>query len=344
MVITRVPFRMSFLGGGTDYEPFFREFGGSVISTTFDKYGYTTVRHLPPFFDARNSIVYAKMEYTSTTDEIKHPVVRNAMKMLDMHDMRVVYDSDLPARSGLGSSSSFAVGLLLGFYALKGKYADKYKLAKESIYLERTLCAESGGWQDQIATAFGGFNRIDFRAGDFTVHPVIIPNERKALLNDHLMLAFTGFSRNSAEIAEKQVQSINDKKAELLNMLALVDEGEKILTSKCDIKDFGRLLDHTWQLKRGLSSMISSDCIDDFYYRAKKAGAIGGKLMGAGGGGFLMLFAEPDKQQRIREELSELTHVPFQFEDGGAQVLYFAPEGYIKAPDNYLRSYRLQMD
>ena len=343
MVITKVPFRMSFFGGGTDYEQFFNEFGGSVIATTIDKYSYTTVRHLPPFFDANNNIVYSKIENTLTVDQIQHPLVRNAMKMLDMHDMRVVYDSDLPARSGLGSSSSFAVSLLMGFYALKGKYADKYKLAKEAIYLERTLCAESGGWQDQISTAYGGFNRIDFSNGDFDVNPIIMSKDRKAMLNSHLMLVFTGFSRLSAEIAENLVKSINQKKSELLQIMELLEESVKILTSRCDIKEFGYLLDRAWQIKRGLNKYITTKEIDSIYQRAKDSGAIGGKIMGAGGGGFLMLFAEPEKQADIKAQLSDLTHVPFDFEESGAQVLYYAPEEYINAPKSKMKS-KMQLE
>lgn len=329
MIITKTPFRMSFLGGGTDYQPFFEEHGGSVISTTFDKYCYVTVRHQPPFFDWKNHIVYTKMERTNSVDEIEHPLVRNAMKFLDMHDLHVVYDSDLPARSGLGSSSSFAVGLLNGFHALKGKYVDRHRMAEEAIYVERELCAESGGWQDQVAVAFGGLNRIDFRNGGFTVHPVIITKTKKQLLNDHLMLFFTGFSRVSAEIADAQMKATKSKTAELLEMLKLVDEGEWILTNKCDICEFGRLLDHTWRLKRGLTSKISTDSIDAIYQKALNAGAIGGKLMGAGGGGFIMIFAEPDRHTAIKRALDGLLYVPFAFEDGGAQILYYAPEDFI---------------
>ncbi|GHV20625.1 galactokinase [Spirochaetia bacterium] len=327
MVITKTPFRMSFFGGGTDYQPFFDEYGGSVISTTFDKYIYTTIRHFPPFFESRNCIIYSKFENTMTVDEIEHPLIRNAMKFLDMHDMHIVYDSDLPARSGLGSSSSFAVGLVLGFNALKGKYIDKKKLAQTAVYLERVLCAEDGGWQDQIAVAFGGLNRIDFNKGDFTVKPIIVSAERKKLLNDHLMLFFTGFSRISAKVAGEQVKAIKDKKNELLEMLKIVNLGERVLSDKnSDILEFGRLLDYTWKLKRGITNFISNDVIDTIYARANKAGAIGGKLMGAGGGGFLMLFAEPCKQSAVKEALSDLLYVPFKFEDGGASVLYYAPE------------------
>ena len=331
MIITKTPFRMSFLGGGTDYQPFFEEYGGSVISTTFDKYCYVTIRHQPPFFDCKNHIVYTKMERTNSVEEIEHPLVRHAMKFLDMHDLRVVYDSDLPARSGLGSSSSFAVGLLNGFYALKGKYIDRQRLAEEAIYVERELCAESGGWQDQIAVAFGGLNRIDFHEGGFKVKPLIISKTKKQALNDHLMLFFTGFSRVSAEIADAQMKATRNKTAELREMLELVEEGERILTNKCDIREFGRLLDHTWRLKRGLTAKISSNSIDDIYQTALNAGALGGKLMGAGGGGFILIFAEPERQAAIRNALDGLLYVPFLFEDGGTQILYYVPETYDEA-------------
>jgi D-glycero-alpha-D-manno-heptose-7-phosphate kinase len=330
MIITKTPFRMSFFGGGTDYQPFFEEHGGSVISTTFDKYCYVTVRHQPPFFDCKNHIVYTKMERTNTADEIEHPLVRNAMKFLDMHEMRVVYDSDLPARSGLGSSSSFAVGLLNGFYALKGKYVGRHRLAEEAINLERVLCGESGGWQDQIAVAYGGLNRIDFHKDEFSVRPIIISKERKKLLNDHIMLFFTGFSRVSAEIANDQMKASRNKTAELLEMLQLVDEGEQILTDKRDICEFGRLLDHTWRLKRQLTSKISTDSVDAIYQKAIEVGAIGGKLMGAGGGGFIMIFAEPDKQPYVKKSLADLIFVPFEFEGDGAQILYYWPEDFDK--------------
>lgn len=332
MIITKTPFRMSFFGGGTDYEPFFREHGGSVISTTFDKFCYVTVRHQPRFFNYQNSVIYSKIENTKKVNEIEHPLVRNAMQFLDMHELHIAYDADLPARSGLGSSSAFAVGLLNGFYALKGKYKSKRQLAEDAIYVERTLCGEDGGWQDQVAAAFGGFNRINFRNDTFEVQPVIMSLERKNLLNDHLMLFFTGFSRISSTIAAAQKRAIQDKKSELLEMLSLADESESILTSKCDILDFGRLLDHTWRLKRGLTNRISTESVDDIYQKALDAGAIGGKLLGAGGGGFLLLFVEPDRQQAVQKALCDFMYVPFRFEENGTQILYYTPEQW-KAMD-----------
>lgn len=329
MIITQTPFRMSFFGGGTDFPGFFNEYGGSVISTTFDKYCYVNVRHLPPFFDYSSEIVYARTERVNAVDEIEHPAVREAMKYLDMHEIRLTYEADLPARSGLGTSSSFAVGMLNAFYALKGKYADKKKLANEAIYLERVLCQESGGIQDQIAAAYGGLNRIDFANDDFEVTPIIISPERKRALNDNLMLFFTGFSRFSSNIAQSQEKAIKEKKNEqLLEMLHLVDEAQEVLTSKGDLNEFGRLLDYTWKLKRGITSEISTDSIDHLYQRAMKAGAIGGKLLGAGGGGFLLFYVEKDKQEAVRKELSDLLYVPFEFENGGTKVLHYTPETY----------------
>ena len=234
MIIAQTPFRMSFFGGGTDYEGFFKEYDGAVISTTFDKYCYTTIRHLPRFFDYSNEIVYGVMERTKSVDEIKHPAVRNIMKYLDMHELRVVYEADLPARSGLGTSSSFAVGLLNACYALKGKYADKKKLADDAIYIERVLCNEAGGIQDQIAASFGGFNRIDFRADGYTVSPIVFSTDRQKELNKRLMLFFTGFSRFSSDIAQSQIKATRDKTAELLEMKALVDDVQRLLVSGSD--------------------------------------------------------------------------------------------------------------
>ena len=240
-----------------------------MLSTTFDKYCYVNVRHLPPFFSYATELSYAKTERVNSLEEIEHPAIRNAMKMLDMHHIRLTYEADLPARSGLGTSSSFAVGMLNAFYALKGQYASKEKLAKEAIYLERVLCAEAGGWQDQIAAAFGGFNRIDFSADGYEVRPVLLSPERKRRLNGRLMMFFTGFTRFSAEIQQlNNSRNGADKLARLQEMLALVDEAEAILTDEqADLNEFGRLLDHTWKLKRGTGAAVSTDCIDALYAR-----------------------------------------------------------------------------
>lgn len=328
MVITQTPFRMSFFGGGTDFSGFYNEHGGSVISTTFDKYCYVTVRHLPRFFEYTNQITYNVIERTTNVDEIEHPSVREAMKYLDMHELRVVYEADLPARSGLGTSSSFCVGFLNACYALKGKYADKKKLADDAIYVERVLCNESGGIQDQIAASYGGFNRIDFGPDGYTVKPLVLNQLRKKELNDNLMLFFTGFSRFSSEIEKDKEKTIKDKTAELLEMKSLVDDAERILVSKTELSEFGRMLDYTWKLKRGLTSNVSTDAIDVLYQKAINAGATGGKLLGAGGGGFLLFYVEKDKQKSVLRALDELLYVPFEFENGGTRIMYYKSEDF----------------
>ena len=320
---------MSFFGGGTDMEEYFRENGGAVISTTFDKYCYVTVRHLPPFFEYTTDITYSKTERVTSVEKIKHPAVRNAMKMLDMHELRLTYDADLPARSGLGTSSSFAVGMLNAFYALKGKYADKKKLADEAIYLERVLCGEAGGWQDQIAAAYGGLNRINFSSDGYEVLPIIISTERREQLNNNLMMFFTGFTRFSSDVQKAAASHSEDKLSKLREMYGLVDEAEKILTDKrADLDDFGRLLDHTWRLKRGTSRVVSTESIDGLYEKGLSAGALGGKLLGAGGGGFLLFYVRPDRQEAVRRALSGLLEIPFRFESDGSRVIHYTPEQY----------------
>lgn len=329
MIITKTPFRMSFFGGGTDMENFFRENGGAVLSTTFDKYCYVNVRHLPRFFDYSTEISYSKTERVTDIDMIQHPAIRNAMKMLDMHEIRLTYEADLPARSGLGTSSSFAVGMLNAFYALKGKYADKKKLADEAIYLERELCKEAGGWQDQIAASFGGFNRINFSDEGYEVLPVIISPERKRKLNQNLMMFFTGFTRFSSDVQKANTIGKGDKTKQLKEMLLLVDEAEKVLTDRqTDLNEFGRMLDHTWKLKRQTGNAVSTSDIDLLYEKGMKAGALGGKLLGAGGGGFLVFYVEPDKQDNVKNAMDNLLHIPFQFEDGGTQVIHYTSESY----------------
>ena len=330
MIITPTPFRMSFFGGGTDMESYFRENGGAVLSTTFDKYCYVTVRHLPRFFDYTTELSYSRIERVTCVDDIRHPAIRNAMKMLDMQELRLTYEADLPARSGLGTSSSFAVGMLNAFYALKGRFVDKKTLADDAIRLERVLCNEAGGWQDQIAAAFGGFNRIDFHTdGSYDVRPVTILADRKRRLNENLMMFFTGFTRFSADIQSSNDLAAQEKVRYLKEMQGLVDEAERLLIDPAtDLDEFGRLLDHTWRLKRQTGSQISTDCIDMLYEKGLKAGALGGKLLGAGGGGFLLFYVRPEHQAAVREVMKDLLYVPFLFEDSGSKVLYYAPETY----------------
>lgn len=332
MIITKTPFRMSFFGGGTDIEEYFKKNNGAVLSTTIDKYCYVNVRHLPPFFDYKTEIAYSKTERVQDINEIEHPAVRNAMKELDMHQIRLTYEADLPARSGLGTSSSFAVGMLNAFYALKGKYVSKKRLADEAINLERKLCNESGGWQDQIAASFGGFNRINFSNNGYEVLPIIISPERKEKLNKNLFMFFTGFTRFSSDIQKINNENKNgkEKKEETLKkMYELVDEAEKILTDKNrDLDDFGRLLDYSWKLKKQTGKAVSTSNIDALYERGIKAGALGGKLLGAGGGGFLVFYAQPENHERLKQELKDLLYIPFEFENEGTKVLYYSPESY----------------
>ncbi len=314
-------------------EEFFREHGGAVLSTTFDKYCYVNVRHLPRFFDYTTELSYSQIERVTCVDDIDHPAIRNAMKMLDMHEIRLTYEADLPSRSGLGTSSSFAVGMLNAFYALKGKYVDKRRLADEAIRLERVLCREAGGWQDQIAAAFGGLNRINFFDHDYEVQPITISTERKERLNGNLMMFFTGFTRFSSEVQQANSDSVTDKAgrtARLKDMLALVDEAERVLRDNCgDLDEFGRLLDVTWRLKRGTGAAVTTNTIDTLYEKGLAAGALGGKLLGAGGGGFLIFYVRPEHQKAVRAAMHELMYVPFTFENNGTRIIHYSPESYI---------------
>ena len=331
MILTKTPFRMSFFGGGTDMPEYFNQGRGSVISTTFDKYVYVTVRHLPRFFEYSTEVIYSKTERVTNTDEIVHPMVRNAIKMLDMHELHIAYDADLPARTGLGTSSTFAVGLLNAFHCLKGQHKSKTELANEAIKLERELCNEAGGWQDQIAASFGGLNRIDFKDNSYSVYPIVISPERKQKLEDNLLLFFTGFTRLSSEIQNSTKATLNDKKKELDEMLKLVDEAQNVLENpERDLNDFGRLLDKTWKLKRQTGSQISTGTIDELYEKGISAGALGGKLLGAGGGGFLLFYVEKENQDKVKEALQDLMEVPFKFENSGTKVIYYSPEVYEK--------------
>jgi len=309
---------------------FFNEYGGAVLSTTFDKYCYVTVRHLPPFFDYKTELSYSKIERVEEIEKIVHPAVREAMKLLDTKDIRLTYEADLPARSGLGTSSSFAVGMLNAFYCLKGKYADKRLLADQAIHLERDLCQEAGGWQDQIAASFGGFNKITFKDNSYDVTPLIISPERKKHLNDNLMMFFTGFTRFSSDV-QKANQSTPETKAakieRLKEMLRLVDDAQKVLVdASADLNDFGRLLDHTWKLKRQTGSAVSTSGIDALYEKGIKSGALGGKLLGAGGGGFLVFYVPKEKQAELREAMKDLLYIPFKFENEGTKVIYYNAE------------------
>lgn len=322
MVISKTPFRMSFFGGGTDFPSYFNEHGGSVLSATFDKYCFVTVRDFPPFFEHKNQLTYSKIERFDSPDELSHPLVREALKYLHESGIQISYDADLPARTGIGSSSSFAVGLLNSIYTLRGRYRDTKQLASEAIYLERTLCKEDGGIQDQIAAAYGGFNRIDFDKNGFRVRHIDADTNRLSELNSNLMLFFSGQSRFSGEIAKEQTSRLSDNTQTLHRMKTLVDEGEKILTGNGPLSQFGELLDYSWKMKTTLASNITTDEINCFYETAIKNGAAGGKLLGAGGGGFILLYVDKMYQSKVRNALEKYMYVPFRFENEGSRIIY----------------------
>jgi D-glycero-alpha-D-manno-heptose-7-phosphate kinase len=325
MIISQTPFRISFFGGGTDYKPYYEQYGGAVLSATIDKYCYITLRTLPPFFTYKTRVSYSKLEEVNNVDEIDHPSVKACIRYMNLDSMSVIYDADLPARTGLGSSSSFTVGLLHAMHALKGEFIDKISLGKEAFHIEYDIIHENVGSQDQMAAACGGLNIMEFSADDVLVRPVVIPPERRKLLNEHLLLVYSGISRFASKVAEEQIKNTPHKTQELKQMHDMVYEGEKILVSREDITDFGRLLHESWKLKRSLTNKISSDVIDDIYSRALQYGAIGGKLLGAGGGGFILLFVSPEKKKNLIEKLS-LMHVPFEFENGGSRVIFYKSE------------------
>nr|HID58312.1 kinase [Desulfobacterales bacterium] len=344
MIISRTPFRISFFGGGTDYPAWYRKHGGAVLATTIDKYCYLTCRYLPPFFEHRIRIVYSKIENCKTIDEIVHPAAREVLRHLNMdRGVEIHHDGDLPARSGMGSSSSFTVGLLHALYALKGQMPSKRQLAMESIYIEQERLKETVGSQDQVSAAYGGFNHIIFLPnGEISVRPITISEERLRELNSHLMLFYTGIKRTASNIAGSYANDIESRKRQLRIMKDLVDEGISILSSSQNILSFGELLHEAWQTKRSLSSRVSNSIVDDIYNQAISAGAIGGKLTGAGGGGFILLFAPPHKQKKIRQTLKKLIHVPFKFEFSGSQIIFFDPQEDYSALDKERANHKIQ--
>jgi len=330
MIISRTPFRISFFGGGTDYPAWYRDNGGAVLSTSIDKYCYISCRRLPPFFEYRHRIVYSKTEHCNSIDDILHPAVREVFRFIGVNEgLEIHHDGDLPARAGLGSSSTFTVGLLHALYALQGRIVSKEQLAREAIHVEQDLIREDVGSQDQIAAAFGGLNRISFmRENEFSVDRLTLNREKKDLLQRHLLLLFTGFARSAPEIAHEVITMIRNRHGELNALRGMVDAAIGILNrSGDDITDFGRLLHESWSIKRSLTARITTPHIDEIYESAQQAGAIGGKLLGAGGGGFMLLFARPEHHQRIRERLKQLLFVPFQFENMGSQIVVYQPDG-----------------
>ena len=324
MIISRTPFRISFFGGGTDYPEWYKDHGGAVLATTFNKYCYITCRYLPPFFEHKSRIIYSKMEQVKTVEDINHPVVRETLKFLKIHQgIEIHHDGDLPARAGLGSSSSFTVGLLSSLYALIGKMSCKEQLAKEAIFIEKEKCGENVGCQDQVLAAHGGLNFVTFGGDEhINIQKVTIPKMQVKELQSYMMLYFTGFSRFSSEIAEYQIKNIPNKRLELMAIRQMTDQALNFLKNN-DLKSFGCLLDESWKVKKQLSDKITTPEIDNIYNLAKQAGALGGKVLGAGGGGFMLIFADPLKQEAIKKKLKKLLLVPIELENTGSQIIFY---------------------
>ena len=328
MIISRTPYRISFFGGGTDYPAWYRQHGGAVLAATINKYCYLTCRYLPPFFEHRIRVVYSKIESCQRPEEINHPSVRETLRYLKMgRGIEIHHDGDLPGRSGMGSSSAFTVGLLHALHALQGRAVGKKQLASESIHLEQDVLKETVGSQDQVCAAYGGVNRISFlQNGDFTVQPMTLTQDRLAELNSHLMLFYTGIKRTASEVASSYAAGTEERAALLTRMHEYANQSCAILSGGGSLAAFGELLHQAWQAKRALSEKVSNSRVDAMYDEARKAGALGGKLLGAGGGGFILLFVPPGKQARVRKRLNRLIEVPFEFEFSGSQIIFFDME------------------
>ncbi len=336
MIISRTPFRISFFGGGTDYPAWYRTYGGSVLVTTIDKYCYLSCRYYPPFFEYKFRIVYIQSENCKTVDEISHPAVREILRYLEWDKgLEIHHVGDLPARGGMGSSSSFTVGLLHALHGLRGQMLSKTQLAMESIHVEQNVLHETVGSQDQVAAAFGGFNQIRFSPnGEVAVKPLTLSQERVRELESHLMLFYTGIKRTASVIAQSYVNNVEEKERQLRTMMGMVEESVAILNSGSDITNFGKLLHEAWQVKRSFSDQVSNRSIDEIYAEAISAGAIGGKITGAGGGGFMMVFVPPERRKQVRERLNTLVNVPFRFEGSGSQIIFYDPEEDFSASEN----------
>ena len=328
MIISRTPFRVSFFGGGTDYPAWYREHGGQVLGTAINKYCYITCRYLPPFFEHKYRVVYSRIEDRQSIDEIVHPAAREVLRYLDIEQgIEIHHDGDLPARSGIGSSSSFTVGLLNAAYALKGRMVAKGALAKEAIYIEQDRLRETVGSQDQVFAAYGGLNHIAFLPNDeVTVTPLTLKTENSREFAFRFMLFFTGIKRTASNVAQKYAGSFADKERSMKTISSMVDEATTILRNEHDLGGFGKLMHEGWRLKRGLDSAVSNSEIDELYSEAVQAGALGGKLIGAGGGGFIVLFVSPRDHGRVRERLARLIHVPVKFDYSGSRIIFFDPE------------------
>jgi D-glycero-alpha-D-manno-heptose-7-phosphate kinase len=330
MIISRTPYRISFFGGGTDYPAWYRQHGGAVLAGTINKYCYLTCRYLPPFFEHRIRVVYSRIEHCQKPEEIQHPSVREILRFLKFErGLEIHHDGDLPGRSGMGSSSAFTVGLLHALYALRGQAVGKRQLAVDSIHLEQDVLKETVGSQDQVCAAYGGLNRIHFlQNGEFSVQPMTLLPERMRELSSHLMLFYTGIKRTASNVASSYAGDMDlaVRSAALKRLHEYVERSCEIISGKGELHPFGELLDQAWQAKRALSDKVSNASVDQMYDEARSAGALGGKLLGAGGGGFLLLFVPPSRQAKVRRKLDRLIHVPFEFEFGGSQIIFFDVE------------------
>lgn len=327
MIICRTPFRISFFGGGTDYPAWYRVHGGAVLAATIDKYCWLTCRYLPPFFEHKFRVVYRRIETCKHADEIEHPVVRAALAHLKFdRGLELHHDGDLPARSGMGSSSAFTVGLLHALHTLRGQERGRLQLAQEALHLEQNLLRETVGSQDQVLAAFGGLKYVQFHPdGRIDVDPLPLPPARVQELHANLMLFYTGVARTASDVARSYAADLNSRRRQLEAMREMVEESIDILISGMDLREFGQLLHEAWLTKRTLSDQVSTPQLDALYERARAAGAIGGKLTGAGGGGFLLLFVPPRKRGAVLDALGDVLHVPFAFENTGSQILFHEP-------------------
>jgi len=330
MIICRTPFRISLFGGGTDYPDWYREYGGAVVGTAIDKYCYISVRRLPPFFEHRTRVVYSEVELVREVSEIRHPAVRAVLSDMGLElGLEIHHDADLPARSGLGTSSSFAVGLINALHAFQSRMIAKCELGRAAIRIEQQVLRENVGCQDQLWAAYGGLNRIDFLPDDtFTVTPVILPLSRRAELRNSIMLFFTGFSRCASDIAREQLGNLGSRTCQLRAIRDLVEAAVGILIDpNRPLRELGALLHESWRLKRELSNSVSNPHIDDIYQAGLDGGAIGGKLLGAGGGGFMMFLVDPENREHVRQRLKKLIHVSVGFDNDGSRIVLYQPEG-----------------
>ncbi len=328
MIISKTPVRISFFGGGTDYPEYFNEYGGCVLSTTIDKYVYITINKIGGLLDDKYRIAYKKIELCNSISEIEHPSVRETLRYLNIIDgLDINIFSDLPARTGLGSSSSFTVGLLNALYAYEGKIKSKLDYAQEAIYIEKEILNENVGVQDQLAAACGGLNYMKLSSSGYEVNPIILSKERKLVLDSNLLLYYTGISRFATEVLTEQIEKTKERKVmvELKDIYNMVQDGIKILSDdSIPLSDFGNLLDKTWQAKKKLSSAISNGPIDEMYEIAIKSGALGGKLLGAGGGGFFLFYVNKENQESFREKMGNFIEIPFSFEEEGSRIIHFS--------------------